>query len=259
MATRSPQVTMPPMVTGSPMMRLFVSPVVMGARSPSPFMSPLLPQPTVERSVTPATSPPPSTSHDPGSRSAGNKPRKLRSEIWKDMDPIYHDGKVVEAKCKHCYEVFSATRNSGNSHMRRHLAVCEPRIKIHDVVDKLQSSAPSTESVVLANWKFDRKVTRAELVRMICLHEISFSLVEYDGFRRYSASLNPLAETVSRTTIKQNCIQAYKNHRSTLRDKFGGSSCRFSLTADLWTSNQNIGYMCVTCHYIDSDWNVQKI
>ena len=40
---------------------------------------------------------------------------------------------------------------------------------------------------------------------------------------------------------------------------FGGWKCRFSLTADLWTSNQNTGYMVITCHYIDEDWKVQKL
>jgi hypothetical protein len=30
-----------------------------------------------------------------------------------------------------------------------------------------------------------------------------------------------------------------------------------SLTTDLWTSNQNVQYMCLVAHYIDSDWVLQ--
>jgi hypothetical protein len=30
-----------------------------------------------------------------------------------------------------------------------------------------------------------------------------------------------------------------------------------SLTTDLWTSNQNVQYMCLVAHYIDSEWNLQ--
>ncbi|CAN6358146.1 unnamed protein product [Urochloa humidicola] len=171
------------------------------------------------------------------------------------MDPIYCDGKLIQAKCKHCNEVFSAKRNSGNSHMRRHLGVCEPRLKMHEMVEMLQAS---TDTTVLTNWQFDRRVTRCELVRLVVLHELPFSFVEYEGFRTYSLSLNPLAECVSRTTIKENCMDAYRNHRSSLRESFADLSCRFSLTTDLWTSNQNSGYMVVTCHYLDSDWKVQK-
>jgi hypothetical protein len=77
------------------------------------------------------------------------------------MEPIYRQGKVVEARCKHCNEVFSAARNSGNSHMHRHLAICEPRLKMVDMVEKLKSSVPSTEAALLSNWKFDPKKTRA--------------------------------------------------------------------------------------------------
>jgi hypothetical protein len=127
-----------------------------------------------------------------------------------------------------------------------------------DMVEKLKSSVPSTEAALLSNWKFDPKKTRAELVRLIVLHELPFSFVEYEGFRSYSTSLNPLAESVCRTTIKQNCIEAFKNHRVTLRDEFQDSNCRFSLTADIWTCNHITSYICVTCHYIDANWKVQK-
>nr|AWA44754.1 putative transposase [Saccharum officinarum] len=80
------------------------------------------------------------------------------------------------------------------SYSFRHLEICEPRLKMHDFVDKLQSSV-TTESSILTNWRFDPKLTRCKLVRLIVLHELPFSFVEYDGFRSYSASLNPLAET----------------------------------------------------------------
>ena len=31
-----------------------------------------------------------------------------------------------------------------------------------------------------------------------------------------------------------------------------------ALTSDLWTSKQNLGYIAITSHYIDSDWVMQK-
>jgi hypothetical protein len=33
---------------------------------------------------------------------------------------------------------------------------------------------------------------------------------------------------------------------------------RVSLTADLWNLNQNLDYLCVTCHYIDVEWKLYK-
>jgi len=95
-------------------------------------------------------------------------------------------------------------------------------------------------------------------VRLIDLHELPFSLVECAGFIRYSVSLNPLFKLVCRTTIKCDCIEVYKNHRSVLRDMFKNFNHRVSLTADAWTAKGNVGYFCITCHYIDDNWKVQK-
>jgi hypothetical protein len=64
--------------------------------------------------------------------------------------------------------------------MRRHLNLCEPRLKMHAMVEKLQSSVLSSDTAVLTNWKFDKTVTRCELVRLVVLHELPFSFVEYD-------------------------------------------------------------------------------
>ncbi|PON66427.1 Ribonuclease H-like domain containing protein [Trema orientale] len=33
---------------------------------------------------------------------------------------------------------------------------------------------------------------------------------------------------------------------------------RVSITTDTWTSIQNINYMCITAHWIDKDWCLQK-
>ncbi|XP_015691340.2 zinc finger BED domain-containing protein RICESLEEPER 2-like [Oryza brachyantha] len=83
-------------------------------------------------------------------------------------------------------------------------------------------------------------------------------MVEYDGFRRFAASLNPYFKMISRTTARNDCISAFNEQKSVLKEMFKGATCRFSLTADMWTSNQTMGYMCVTCHFIDVDWKIHK-
>ena len=49
------------------------------------------------------------------------------------------------------------------------------------------------------------------------------------------------------------CENEKKNLKETLK-----AVGRVSLTTDLWTSNQTIGYMCLTCHFLDSNWKLQK-
>lgn len=32
-----------------------------------------------------------------------------------------------------------------------------------------------------------------------------------------------------------------------------------SLTSDMWTSNQTLGYICITIHFIDMNWKLHKM
>ena len=93
---------------------------------------------------------------------------------------------------------------------------------------------------------------------MVALHGLPFFFVEYDVFRRFVASLNPLFKPISRKTCRNDCLKAFKDHKVELQELFKDAKCRFSLTADMWASNQTLGYMCITCHYITEDWRVQK-
>ena len=39
---------------------------------------------------------------------------------------------------------------------------------------------------------------------------------------------------------------------------FKTSTSKISLTMDLWTSNLMVGYICITAHFIDEEWQPQK-
>uniref|UniRef100_A0A8I6XV45 Uncharacterized protein n=1 Tax=Hordeum vulgare subsp. vulgare TaxID=112509 RepID=A0A8I6XV45_HORVV len=67
---------------------------------------------------------------------------------------------------------------------------------------------PNPKSV--EKWNYDPERAHWELVRMIVVHELPFSIVEYDGFRRFVHSLNPTFEVVSRTTIKLDGIMLFE-------------------------------------------------
>ncbi|KAL6634304.1 hypothetical protein ACP70R_026975 [Stipagrostis hirtigluma subsp. patula] len=54
------------------------------------------------------------------------------------------------------------------------------------------------------------------------------------------------------------CIRAFKEKRLILQEVLNSANCRISLTTDTLTLNETTGYMCVTCHFIDNDWKVQK-
>jgi hypothetical protein len=48
---------------------------------------------------------------------------------------------------------------------------------------------------------------------MVALHEFPFSTVEYGGFEIFVKSLNPLFKLVSRTIVKEDCMESFREHR----------------------------------------------
>jgi hypothetical protein len=50
----------------------------------------------------------------------------------------------------------------------------------------------------------------------------------------------------------------FKEEKDKVYEFFGLLSCRLSATMDLWTSRQNKSYMCITVHFIDDNWTIQK-
>ncbi|KAK9279908.1 hypothetical protein L1049_013592 [Liquidambar formosana] len=149
--------------------------------------------------------------------------------------------------------------SQGTSTLKRHLLKCPRYPNNQDHKQKLldfQSMSQNQGNV--SNWKFDQELCRKELARMIIVDELPFSFVEKEGFKRFISVLQPRFNLVSRTTMTKDCIEIYLNERNMLKEIFVTAASRVCLTTDLWTSIQNLGYMCLTAHYIDKGWNLQK-
>ena len=93
---------------------------------------------------------------------------------------------------------------------------------------------------------------------MISLHGLPLSIVDYEGFRRFVSSLNPVFRMISRRTISVDCLKDFEEKKTILQGVLKCNKSRASLTMDMWTSNQTIGYMCITCHFMDDDWKLHK-
>ena len=87
--------------------------------------------------------------------------------------------------------------------------------------------------VSLLRFKFDKDKACYELIRMIVLHELPFRFVEYVGFRRFVASLNPAFTLMSRTTIKDDCMAEFDKQKIELLEVLKTLPSRVSLTADI--------------------------
>jgi hypothetical protein len=167
-------------------------------------------------------------------------------------------GVVTKGQCIHCNTEISAKRGAGTSAMITHLKRCKERKNVTNMAHQLKSVVMSPEGVALEKWRFSQEVSRRELTRMITLHGLPLALVDYDGFRRFVSSLNPIFKVVSRKTITADCVKKFQEQKQILQDVFRSANSRICLTMDMWTSNQTIGYMCITCHLLDDDWKLHK-
>ncbi|KAL6644200.1 hypothetical protein ACP70R_015808 [Stipagrostis hirtigluma subsp. patula] len=181
----------------------------------------------------------------------GEENRKFKSKVWDEFIKVRQGGVVVQGKCKHCGIYVTARRGAGTSAMGNHLKRCKVRRNLAQVTNQLKCNVMSPEGISLKEWSFNQDVSRRELARMIILHELPFSIVDYDGFRRFASSLNPHFKMSSRRTITIDCMKAFEDHKQVLRQVLQNYNSRVSLTMDMWTSNQTLSYMCITCHCID--------
>ncbi|KAK2641615.1 hypothetical protein Ddye_023378 [Dipteronia dyeriana] len=113
--------------------------------------------------------------------------------------------------------------------------------------------------LTLAAQHFDYEVSRIELSRMILMHDYPLKMVEHEGFRDYTRSLQPLFKPVSKTTAKRDIMSMYEIERASLLTMLGKIPGKIAITSDIWiASNQKRGYMTVTSHFIDSSWQLQS-
>nr|GEW45247.1 hypothetical protein [Tanacetum cinerariifolium] len=75
--------------------------------------------------------------------------------------------------------------------------------------------------------------------------------------KKTAGEANPAFNKISCASTRQDCISSYKIRRKRIQ-KLLNSVNHVSITTDMWTSNQNIHYMVVTCHFVYSNFKLNK-
>ncbi|KAI3981871.1 hypothetical protein MKX01_041134 [Papaver californicum] len=187
--------------------------------------------------------------------------RKRTSEAWNEFEQIKEDGKVVKGKCKHCNLKLCAKSANGTSSLNKHLKSYGLFKTAQKQLNQmfLKASVKENGALDAYNFNFNQEVTRDRTERMIILHELPFSMVEYLGFRMVLTSLQPNFKLVKRNTERSDCMKVYNSEKKLLYETFSKVQSRISLTTDIWACNsQNKGYMALTAHYIDEKWRIKK-
>ncbi|XP_052882252.1 zinc finger BED domain-containing protein RICESLEEPER 2-like [Gossypium arboreum] len=93
---------------------------------------------------------------------------------------------------------------------------------------------------------------------MIVIDELPFKFVESEGFKKFMFVASPRFHIPSRTTMTRDVYQLYLDERVKIKQLLRSSCSRVCLTAHTWTSLQRVNYLCITAHFIDNDWKLNK-
>ncbi|KAK8998789.1 hypothetical protein V6N11_069975 [Hibiscus sabdariffa] len=142
--------------------------------------------------------------------------------------------------------------------LHRHIGDC-PKLKAVNRGQLNLKVLPekSDSSSMIQNWKFENTRMREVISHMIMVHELPFNFVEYELFNVVMKEANPGFNKISRASIRQDCVSSYEIGKKRIQ-KLLNTVKRVSITTDMWTSSQNIHYMVVTCHFVDSDFKLHK-
>ncbi|XP_077228634.1 zinc finger BED domain-containing protein RICESLEEPER 2-like [Tasmannia lanceolata] len=189
-------------------------------------------------------------------------PYKMISIVWDHFTkiPKPDGGKPDRAKRNYCNREFGCDSTQGTSTLKRHLEKCTRYPYGNKEKQQVLSFSVSSEQggTTVSTWKFDQELCRRELARMLVVEELPFKFVEREGFRNFCRVLQPRFNFNSRTTLKKDCLELYKKEKKKINEALKKSDQRVCLTTDMWTSIQNLGYMCITIHYIDTEWKLHK-
>lgn len=188
------------------------------------------------------------------------KPMQPRSLAWPHFEKFLEDG-ITKAKCKYCSKVLKAASRNGTTGLSNYLKICPKNPNKADTSKSSQTYlnfSVQGEKGDGAVWSFDQEVSRRSLVEMLIIDELSFSFVEKEGFKKFMRKTQPLFRIPSRRTLIRDCYAIFGEEKQNLIKFFKETSPRVCLTTDTWTSLQRINYMCLTVHFIDSDWILHK-
>lgn len=200
-------------------------------------------------------SPPPAPSE--------SKKRKTetRSNVWDHFDKILNpEGNLIKAKCKYCGKLYAAhPKKHGTSSLRNHSDLCLKNPQSQETRQTLLAFGKSENNEsVLKTWVFNQENVRKATAKMIIIDELPFKFVEGRGFRQWVQEACPMFKIPSRWTVNRDIFAMYYEDRNNLKRFFREQSQRVCLTTDTWTSVQRINYMCITAHYIDAQWKLNK-
>lgn len=195
-----------------------------------------------------------------GTKKFERKKRAKNSKVHKDFEEVTLGDGTPKFKCKYCSKLLCRPAGGTTSQLLNHIARCVQK-KLEAKKQKTLQFQPSKskfEMNPLSDGRYDHLKQREAVAHWILMHEQPFNAVEAYGFSFMFKVNLPQFEKISRTTTRNDVITVYDLEKNKLQLKLKNIN-KISLTTDIWKSKvQKISYMCVTGHFVDSQWQLQK-
>ncbi|KAK7261864.1 hypothetical protein RIF29_28187 [Crotalaria pallida] len=191
-----------------------------------------------------------------GAKPKVKKPRATKAKCWEyfTVVEVVDEAKgYKKVKCNGCNSTYlvGGTKYGTNS-MRRHIVDCS-KIDSKDVGQMLMDGQAKLKSRMI-----DQLVSREMCASAIIEHDLPFNFAEYKKIRVWLKYLNPDWIPVSRNTVKADVLKVYMREKQRLKETLASIPNRICLTSDLWTACTTEGYICLTAHYVDSNWKLNS-
>jgi hypothetical protein len=148
-----------------------------------------------------------------------------------------------------------ASEKSGTNSLRNHIKDSCRKISEDD---RQRFIATIKKQPPLGPFTFNPQRSRELMITWSIRAGVAFNKFEDPSFSPWMASLQPTFSCIGRQTIRNDCVGMYDRMKQTLESELQGLDSRICFTSDLWTSNQKLGYICLTAHYVDPNFALHK-
>ncbi|KAI8534491.1 hypothetical protein RHMOL_Rhmol10G0094100 [Rhododendron molle] len=181
---------------------------------------------------------------------SGSKRSRCHSWVWNHftIKEKFKDESGIDigrrSVCNYCDKNYKRSSNNGVGPEQRHIR------KKH--ADKIAGASDSS------NFVYSKEKMRHGLALYVAAAEQPFTFGDDIRFEYFVKNcLNPSFAKVSRNSTRSDTKKAHSKVKKDLISELATVGA-IGFTSDMWSGINNRGYICVTAHYIDSSWTLQK-
>jgi len=169
--------------------------------------------------------------------------------VWKWFDKVEEENGAVWAICKGFKNKYTGDSKKGTSNLHKHLKSCS----------KKETERCKTTYIALGgNFVFDQERSCLNLARMTMKLGCPLDMVQNEVFKTFVCDLQLKFQLCSQDTVQADALSIYGQEKEKLMKYLDNLSSLFNLTIDLQSYGDNKMSCCLSMHFIDDGWRMNK-